>query len=200
VTPGPAMHDADVMPTYSSLGTGSVATSALDDFDVVMRTYQQQVYRVLVSLVRDPDAADTLTQECFLRAYQKRGSFRGNASVRTWLLTIAVNLARDHVRNRRAGFWRRLFTHGTDASELADSLADRQPGAEQVLVAREQFNAVWKALDALPERQRTTFTLRFVNDLSLEQIASVMGTSVGTVKTQLSRATATLRELTGRTK
>ncbi len=193
------MHDAEAMTSYP--GLRSLANSeSLDDFDSIMRTHQLHVYRVLASLVRDPDAADTLTQECFLRAYERRGSFRGDASIRTWLLTIAVNLARDHVRSRRAGFWKRVLTHGTDAQELADALPDRRPGVDQALVAREQVAAVWTALDRLPERQRMVFTLRFVNDLSLEQIASTMGTTVGTVKTQLSRAVATLREVTRRSR
>ena len=198
VESGRKMHDADVMPPVTGFGTASAET--LDDFDAVVRVHQEFVYRVIASLVREPDAADTLTQECFLRAFQKRDTFRGEASMRTWLLAIAVNLARDHARNRRAGFWKRLFTHGTDADEIADSLPDRQPRADEVLVAREQVNAVWKALGQLPERQRTVFTLRFVNDLSLEQIAAATGTTVGTVKTHLSRAVGTLREITGRRK
>jgi RNA polymerase sigma-70 factor (ECF subfamily) len=194
------MQNADVMPSYPSVNTRAVPAEGLDDFDAVMRAHQQHVYRVLVSLVRDPDAADTLTQECFLRAYRKRESFRGDSSLRTWLVAIAVNLARDHVRNRRTSFWKRLFQRGRDAAELADTLADKRPTADKMLSAREELGAVWTALDSLSERQRTVFALRFVDDLSLEQIAAVTGTTVGTVKTHLFRATATLRQLTGREK
>ena len=71
------------------------------EFDEVVRRHQRRVYRVLVLLVRDPDEADTLTQECFLRAYQSLSRFRGECSVQTWLLRIAINLAKDHARNRR---------------------------------------------------------------------------------------------------
>ena len=194
------MQNADVMPSYPSINTGAVSSEALDDFDAVMRAHQQHVYRVLVSLVRDTDTADTLTQECFLRAYRKRESFRGEASLRTWLVTIAVNLARDHVRSRRMSFWKRLFQRSQDAAELSDTLADQRPTADKMLVAREELGAVWTALDSLPDRQRTVFILRFVDDLSLEQIAAAMGTTIGTVKTHLFRATATLRQRTGREK
>lgn len=194
------MQDADVMTSYPSVNTGALPADALADFDAVMRAHQQHVYRVLLSLARDADAADTLTQECFLRAYRKRQSFRGEASVRTWLLTIAINLARDHVRSRRMSFWRRLFRRGQDAAELADVLPDQRPTADKMLSAREELGMVWASLDKLPERQRTVFLLRFVNDLSLEQIAAALGTTVGTVKTHLFRATATLRQLTGREK
>lgn len=194
------MQNADVMASYPSVNTGAGAAEALDDFEAIMRAHQQHVFRVLVSLVRDPDVADTLTQECFLRAYRKRDSFRGEASVRTWLVTIAVNLARDHARNRRMNFWKRLFQRGQDAAELADTLSDGRPNAETALAVREELSAVWAALDDLPERQRTVFVLRFVDDLSLEQIAAALGTTVGTVKTHLFRATATLRQITGRQK
>ncbi|HEV8383868.1 MAG TPA: sigma factor, partial [Candidatus Acidoferrales bacterium] len=83
------------------------ATTGLraEDFDEIVREHQQRIFRFLRSLLRDSDAADTLTQECFLRAYRKRASFRGEASVATWLTRIAINLATDYRRNRRCAFW-----------------------------------------------------------------------------------------------
>ena len=84
-----------------------------------MRQHQRRVYRVIYLLVRDADTADTLTQECFLRAYQKRASFRGECRIETWILRIAVNLVRDHGKNRRASFWKRLV--GLDDGESTDT-------------------------------------------------------------------------------
>ena len=92
----------------SAVPAHSIEGIAAEDFDQLVRTHQRRVYRVLLSLLRDPDAADTLTQECFLRAYEKRSQFRGESPVQAWLLRIAVNLARDHHRNRRVSFWRTL--------------------------------------------------------------------------------------------
>lgn len=192
------MDNAEIMPGMTAVEAGATAV-ALEDFDSIMRAHQQHVYRVLISLVHDPDAAATLTQECFLRAYQKRDSFRAEASVRTWLVTIAVNLARDYGRNRRAGFWRRLF-RSEDAAEVADVVSDGRPSAERALLARQELSSVWKALEKVSHRQRTIFVLRFVDDMALEEIAAATGTTVGTVKTQLSRAVATLRRQTGRVK
>ena len=94
--------------TTLSTPVAKMAEGLLDDFDQVVREHQKRVYRVAFLLVRDHDAADTVTQECFLRAYNNRKGFRGECSVGTWLLRIAVNLARDHARNRRASFWKRL--------------------------------------------------------------------------------------------
>src|SRR5207237_5211333 len=99
------------MGTALTIGAARYVTQgiAAEDFDEIVRQHQRRVYRVLFLLLRNSDAADTLTQECFVRAYEKRSSFRGEARIDTWLLQIAVNLARDHSRNRRAGFWKRLI-------------------------------------------------------------------------------------------
>jgi RNA polymerase sigma-70 factor (ECF subfamily) len=168
-----------------------------DTFDEVIRQNQRRVYRVIYLMLRDADAADTLTQECFLKAYQKLDTFRGEARFDTWLLKIAVNLARDHIKNRRASFWKRLV--GLDdpepTSEVTSAMAAPQPSAERVLLAREQLDAVWKGLDALSEQQRTIFLLRFAEDMELTEIAQVLGLKVGSVKSQLFRATSTIREL-----
>ena len=193
------MDEAGTLPAFPAIESGATAGASLDDFDSLMRAHQQHIYRVLLSLVRDPDAADTLAQECFLRAYQKRDTYRGEAGIRTWLVTIAVNLARDYGRNRRMSFWRRLF-RSEDPVEVADSLSDGRPDAERALIARQELGAVWSALDQLSEGQRTVFILRFVDDFSLDQIATATGNTIGTVKTQLFRAIAALRRETGRTR
>src|SRR5512146_1096135 len=79
-----------------------------DSFEWIVFQNQKRIYRTLLFLVRDADAAETLTQECFLRAFRMRNEFRGESGVTTWLVRIAINLAHDHNRNRRWAFWRRL--------------------------------------------------------------------------------------------
>ena len=164
------------------------------NFDEIIRLHQRRVYRVLYVLLRDADAADTLTQECFLRAYKKLGTFRGECRIETWLLRIAVNLARDYGKSRRTSFWRRLVgLEGTEESENRQVLGS-QPSPERVLLAREELEAVWAAVDSLSQQQRTIFLLRFTEELSLAEIAAIMKLSVGTVKAHLFRATARIRE------
>jgi RNA polymerase sigma-70 factor (ECF subfamily) len=168
-----------------------------DRFDEIMRQHQQRVYRVIFLLVRDADTADTLTQECFLRAYLKRASFRGECRIETWILRIAVNLVRDHGKNRRASFWKRLVGLHDAASvdEEPRQFTAPEPSAERTLLAREELNAVWKALSSLSPQQRAMFFLRHVEEMPLTQIAETLEVSVGSVKTQLSRATRKLREM-----
>jgi RNA polymerase sigma-70 factor, ECF subfamily len=168
-----------------------------DRFDEIMRQHQQRVYRVIFLLVRDADTADTLTQESFLRAYLKRASFRGECRIETWILRIAVNLVRDHGKNRRESFWKRLVGLHDAASvdEEPRQFTAPEPSAERTLLAREELNAVWKALSSLSPQQRAMFFLRHVEEMPLTQIAETLEVSVGSVKTQLSRATRKLREM-----
>ncbi|MBI3670740.1 MAG: sigma-70 family RNA polymerase sigma factor [Acidobacteria bacterium] len=166
-----------------------------EEFDGVVRAHQRRIYRVLLGLVRDPDAADTLTQECFLRAFKKRKSFRREASVGTWLVRIAVNLARDYGRSRKIAFWRRLFGQAKpeEAAAAADQMADARASPERALAAREELEAVWSVVGALSPQQRTAFMLRFAEEMTLEEVAAAMALEVGTVKAHLARAVGAVR-------
>jgi RNA polymerase sigma-70 factor (ECF subfamily) len=165
------------------------------DFDLLVRQHQRRIYRVLLGLVRDPDLADNLTQDCFVRAYEKRASFRGESSVSTWLIRIAINLARDHARNRRAGFWRRLFSAPAEETESAlETVADLGASPERSLIARQELARVWRIVEQLPQRQREVFLLRFAEEMPLEEIALALGMQSGTVKAHLFRALGTVRK------
>jgi len=186
----------------SALTTLPVTSQAAEglaeaEFDQFMRLHQRRVYRLLLGMLRDPEAADTLTQECFLRAWRKRSSFRGEASVTTWLLRIAVNLARDHARNRRLAFWRRLFLSPAEEAQ-AERLPSPQAGPEQALLARQELDAVWGVVEALPRQQKAVFLLRFVEEMSLEEIAQALGLRVGSVKSHLFRALGSVKARFGR--
>jgi RNA polymerase sigma-70 factor (ECF subfamily) len=165
------------------------------EFDEIVREHQARIYRVLWCELRDEEAAATLTQDCFLKAYRGRAEFRGEASVSTWLVRIAVNLARDHQRNRRQNFWRRMLSGNAREAELAaETAADDTPRADRALLAREQLQRTMDAVKTLSPQQQTVFHLRFLEELSLEEIALVMNVEVGTVKSHLSRAVNALRQ------
>jgi len=166
-----------------------------EDFEQIVRRYQRKVYRVLLLMLKNPEDADNLTQECFLRAYANIKSFRGECSVQTWLIRIAVNLVRDHARNRRAGFWKRLLRLEDDGV-VRD---DREPPSiklspERGMLAREELDAVWRAVATLSARQKEVFVLRFAEEMELKEIAEVLDLRIGTVKAQLFRAVTSVRE------
>jgi RNA polymerase sigma-70 factor (ECF subfamily) len=172
-------------------------TLTAEDFDELVLRNQKRIFRLLMSLLRDDDAADTLTQECFLRAFNKRESFRGECSVDTWVYRIAINLARDHQRNRKQGFWKRLCAdtrEDADDPSLLETVADRRSTAEVSLLAKEEVDTVWQTVRRLSPNQREVFVLRFAEEMGLDEIANALEMEVGTVKSHLSRALSAVRK------
>jgi RNA polymerase sigma-70 factor (ECF subfamily) len=173
--------------------------TAAREFASIVQSHRPQIFRFLLSSTRDVDLAETLTQECFLKAHRNWGSFRGESSAMTWLMRIAINLQKDHWRNRRMQFWRQTRTNAVDLDEASEWLPSGESSLEQQLLAREQVKQVWQAVKGLSERQRTVFLLRYVEERELSEIAQATGLSEGTVKAHLSRALGRVRaELGGK--
>lgn len=172
--------------------------SAAEEFAGVVARHRAQIFRFLLSSTRDVDLAETLTQDCFLKAHRHWASFRGESSAMTWLMRIAINLQKDHWRNRRMQFWRHTQTNAVDLDEASDWLPSGERSVEQKMLAREQVADVWRAVEGLSERQRTVFLLRYVEELELKEIAVATGLSEGTIKAHLSRALGRVRTEMGR--
>jgi RNA polymerase sigma-70 factor (ECF subfamily) len=166
---------------------------AAQEFARIVVSHRPQIFRFLLASTRDVDLAETLTQECFLKAHRNWKHFRGESSAMTWLMRIAINLQKDHWRNRRMQFWRHTRTNSVDPDEASEWLPSGERSAEQQMLAREQVGHVWKAMSGLSERQRTVFLLRYVEEQDLSEIARSTGLSEGTVKAHLSRALGKVR-------
>ncbi|MFY9853919.1 MAG: sigma-70 family RNA polymerase sigma factor [Terracidiphilus sp.] len=170
-----------------------------EEFSAVVARHRAQIFRFLLASTRDVDLAETLTQDCFLKAHRNWASFRGESSAMTWLMRIAINLQKDHWRNRRMQFWRHTRANAVDLSEASEWLPSGERSAEQQLLAQERVRQVSKAVAGLSERQRTVFLLRYVEEAELSEIARATGLSEGTVKAHLSRAVTRVRaELGGK--
>ena len=172
---------------------------AAQEFSAVVANHRPHIFRFLLASTRDVDLAETLTQECFLKAHRNWASFRGDSTAMTWLMRIAINLQKDHWRNRRLQFWRQTRSNAVDSEEAAEWLPSLESSPEKQLLAREQVGKVWKAVEGLSERQRTVFLLRYVEELEIAEIGHATGLSDGTVKAHLSRALGRVRaELGGK--
>jgi RNA polymerase sigma-70 factor, ECF subfamily len=167
--------------------------SELEDIDELVRIHRSSVLRHAWWLLKDRDLAESVTQDCFLRAFKARDLYRGQCSVRTWLLTIATNLVRDTTRSRGFRFWKHVSSAAVDVHELGGRLACRQKTAEANLLMREKLRHVWATVDGLPGRQRTVFLLRFVEEMAVSEIADSTGLNLSTVKSLLYRALRTVR-------
>ena len=176
----------------------AVEDIAAQEFDGIVATHRPQIFRFLLASTRDVDLAETLTQDCFLKAHRNWSTFRGESSALTWLMRIAINLQKDHWRNRRLQFWRHTRTNAVDLDEASEWLPSGERTVEQRLLAKEQVAQVWRSVENLSERQRTVFFLRYVDELELKEIAELTGMGEGTVKAHLSRALARVRKEMGK--
>ena len=171
----------------------------IGDFDQVVRRYWPRILRFVLASVHDSETAETLTQDCFWNAYKSRMGFRGDASVHTWLVRIAINLVRDHARNRRLQFWKRAQRSAVDSATLGDWLPDPAMTQEARALVQEQVQAVWDATASLSERQRTVFVLRFVEEMDIAEIACATGLTRNAVNVHLFRAVRVIRKHVGHT-
>lgn len=163
------------------------------DFDAVVQAHRPRIFRFALASLRDRDAAESVTQDCFLHAYQAWGQFRGEARVQTWLMQIAVNLIRDAVRNRRFQFWKRAVASAVEIDAASDWIADTGMSPEQRVAAKQQVDAIWDVIAGLSERQRTVFLLHFMEEMDSAEIEAATGITKAAVKVHLFRAIRAVR-------
>ncbi len=167
--------------------------SELDDMDTLVRTYRPRLLRFVAFSVGDADLAESITQDCFLKAYNARDRFRGDCSVSTWLTSIAVNLIRDQQRLLKFRFWRQARATAIDITDAANFLPSHESSPESRLLVKEKAAQVHQALQNLSPNQRTVFLMRFAEELDLAEIAAITNIPLNTVKTHLHRALKSVR-------
>ena len=170
----------------------------LDDIDLLVRTYRPRLLRFVSFSIGDPDMAESIVQDCFVKAYNGRVNFRGDCSVNTWLTSIAVNLIRDQQRLQKFRFWRQARATAIDVSDAANFLASHESSAEARILAIERTEQVQAALANLSVNQRAIFLMRFAEDMDLSEIAAAISMPINTVKTHLHRALKAVRAEVGR--
>jgi RNA polymerase sigma-70 factor (ECF subfamily) len=160
-------------------------------FEILMRRYNQRLYRVARAIVRNDAEAEDVLQQAYVNAYTHLHQFAGEARFATWLTRIATHEAL--ARLRRQGR-RKEMAHIVDPEDTMDALPAPQPDPERQAFTAELRHALEASLDALPETYRTVFVLRDVEGLSTAEAADCLEVSADVVKTRLSRARALLRE------
>lgn len=166
-------------------------------FDYLVSERSGEIYALLYRLTEDREEARDLTQETFLQAFRCAHQFRGDASVKTWLYRIAVNLARNRWR-----WWTRRRRHSTTSldlpehGQLAAPAHDARTGDPEVnAMARERERILHVALSKLRRPFREVVVLRDIEGLSYEDVAAALTLSIGTVKSRLARGRGELRRL-----
>ncbi|HEY7411139.1 MAG TPA: sigma-70 family RNA polymerase sigma factor [Vicinamibacteria bacterium] len=155
-------------------------------FDRLVARYQRDIYRLCFRYVNNHEDANDMAQDVFLRAYKALGRFRGDSAFSTWLYRIAVNTCLNFKAARRP-----------PADELPETLADRAPAVSTRVEQEDEARRVREAVSRLPEKQRATLILKVYQDMTHEEVARVLGSTVGTVKANLFHALGNLRKALG---
>jgi RNA polymerase sigma-70 factor (ECF subfamily) len=157
-----------------------------DAFDVIVERHRRAVYQVCYRYVGNHEDAADLAQDTFVRAYKGLKGFKGQSTLATWLYRIAINVCLNRVS---------LKTPRTTSIDPIDRPDLRHERADAKLLREERAAAVRAAIAQLPRKQRATLILRIYHDLPHEQIAGILGSSVGAAKANLFHALANLKKL-----
>jgi RNA polymerase sigma-70 factor (ECF subfamily) len=174
----------------SNVDDRSLVEACLDgdsaSFDVLVERHRRQVYQVCYRFVGNHEDASDLAQDVFIRAYRSLRTFKGKSAFGTWLYRIAVNVCLNRVSGRGTA------TEPIEAREYEDRTTEPPEGA---VLRHERAATVRAAIARLPKKQRATMILRMYHELPHEQIAAILGSSVGAVKANFFHALANLKKL-----
>lgn len=152
----------------------------------LVQTHQDDLYRLALAILNDPDEASEAVQDTFLAALRALENFRGEATLKTWLFSIAVNLCRTRLARRRTRA--RLQT-------LFDTFIQQStaPLPEEKLIQAEQKTSLWQQINRLNEKHRLPLILRYYHNLPITEISVILRLPVGTVHSRLNTARERLR-------
>jgi RNA polymerase sigma-70 factor (ECF subfamily) len=158
--------------------------SAIEGF---VQAYQGDVYRLALSILEDASEAEDATQEAFLAALRALDSFRGAASLKTWLFSITVNICRTRLQRQRRSERLRQLLGGILRLQSV-------PSVEEDAMGNESDEALWRLIHSLDEKHRLPIVIRYYHDLSVPEIAAILGIPEGTVHSRLNSARRQLYE------
>ncbi len=188
------MWQAAAIPWEASLGLESdvvrLRRGDPDALGELLERYQHRLYRYLCRLVRDPATAEDLFQQTWLRVFEHIRQYDPRRSFEAWLFSLARNLAIDHLRRRQPESLDEPLPSGAARGEL---VAAEAPSSLDRVLAREREQRLAEALSGLPAIYSEVLTLRFEEEMKLEEIAEVLEAPLSTVKTRLRRALESLR-------
>jgi RNA polymerase sigma-70 factor (ECF subfamily) len=188
VTGADSLPAAD--PTWAAADDRMLVEACLagrrDAFDPIVERHRRQIYLLCYRYVGNHEDASDLAQDVFIRAYRGLGGFKGNSSFSTWLYRIGVNVCLNHLS---------LKTPHSQSLDERTPLASPGERADAAVLRLERAGEVRAAIAKLPPRQRATLILRVYHELAHDEIASILGSSVGAVKANFFHALANLKKL-----
>ena len=157
-------------------------------FGQLVLRYERRLLRVIQRFVRDPDLAEDLAQEAFLRVYERLDQYDASRRFGPWLFRIGVNVTLDFLRRRKRRVWASLFT---DAGRDKDP----DPAAADPRVSLDLNQEVWRVIEQLPEKYRTVLVLRDLEGFSTSEIAAILNRREATIRWRLAEARNRFQEI-----
>jgi len=167
-------------------------------YDELVRSYSASIFHVAYRMLGETAEASDVVQEIFLKVFRNIGGFKGEAALKTWIFRIAFSEILNRLR-----WWKRRYRFATVSLDdqmngngmvHADNVASASPTPEQLLQSKEEEAAIQQALRRLSSEHRSIIVLRDIEGFSYNEIAEVLGISIGTVKSRLARARADLKK------
>ena len=165
-----------------------VRAGDVDAFGQIVKGYERRVFALAVMILRNREAADDVTQDAFVRAFERLDLYDVRRPFYPWLATITMRLSRNWLARHSPGARRE-----TPIQPESSPYASAAPAALDVLVAEDEGRHLWRLVERLPLGERTAVVLHYRQELSVSEVASAIGVTAGTVKTLLFRARQHLR-------
>ncbi len=169
------------------------------NFSEIVKTYQKQVYNLALHYVHSTADAEEITQDVFLKVYEKIEQFEGNSQLKTWIYRITINTCLDFLKSKRFKLFKTFFQNTQDSSNSHNSYSTSiHPGIQ--LENKEGLSNLLKAINRLPENQKTVIVLLKIEQLSQQETANILNLSSKAVESLFQRAKKNLQQILTNTK
>jgi RNA polymerase sigma-70 factor (ECF subfamily) len=165
-----------------------------DAFADIVEIYSNSIFQLGYRMLGNRHEAEDIAQEAFIRAYVNIKSFNQDLKFSTWLFRIATNLCIDRIRKKKPDYYLDAEVSGTDGLTMYSQLSSNSPLPENELESLELHETVQKEILRLPEKYRSVIVLKYMEELSLNEISEILDMPLGTVKTRIHRGREALRQ------
>jgi RNA polymerase sigma-70 factor, ECF subfamily len=163
-------------------------------FGEIVEIYKDKVFQLAFRMLGNRHEAEDIAQEAFIRAYINIESFNINLKFSTWLYRIATNLCIDRIRKKKPDYFLDAEVAGTEGLTMYSQLPSKMPLPEDDVESLELQDSIQREISKLPEKYRSVIVLKYIEELSLNEISSILEIPLGTVKTRIHRGREALRK------
>ncbi|EIT87359.1 RNA polymerase sigma factor SigW [Fictibacillus macauensis ZFHKF-1] len=164
-------------------------------FEGLVELYKDRIYRLAFRMIGDRHEAEDLAQEAFVKAYMNLDKYDDTYAFSTWLYRIATNLCIDRLRKKKPDYSMDAPLSTSDGGTLYQQIPHSEEALETVVEKREERATLQEEISKLPEKYRTAIILKYIEDLSLEEMSAIMELPVPTVKTRIHRGRELLKKV-----